>query len=316
MATVLTAAAEDGVSVLLSSHVLAELERVADYLILMSRGRVQVAGEVDDLLASHRVLTGPAAEAGSYAERPVVHVRRGAAQAHLLIRATAYDPVPPGWEAHPVGLEELALAYLREPGAAALAAGLFTLLMSWYYQPYFAAGNQTPQTPLFPGLFGLRGVAFAAWTLAAFAIGALAGMLIRRVVPAIAATLAAYAGLAFATGLFLRQHYLTPLLTSNSNPPGSAWIISQQWQTKGGQPVSQSVLSQVLQGAPQLAGKGGVPKSLNVTQYLNQHGYTLWTSYQPGSRFWPFQWIEGGWLLALSVLLIAATVWLVRRRAA
>jgi hypothetical protein len=46
-----------------------------------------------------------------------------------------------------------------------------------------------------------------------------------------------------------------------------------------------------------------------VNQYLVQHGYTLWTSYQPGSRFWPFQWIESGWLLALSVLLIAATVW-------
>jgi hypothetical protein len=43
---------------------------------------------------------------------------------------------------------------------------------------------------------------------------------------------------------------------------------------------------------------------------------TQWTSYQPGSRYWPFQWIEGGWLLALSVLLIAATVWLVRRPAA
>jgi ABC-2 type transport system ATP-binding protein len=120
MATVLMAAADDGVSVLLSSHVLAELERVADYLILLSRGRVQVAGEVDDLLASHRVLTGPAAEAGRYAEWPVVHVRRAEAQAHLLVRAAADDPVPPGWEAHPVGLEELALAYLREPGAAAL----------------------------------------------------------------------------------------------------------------------------------------------------------------------------------------------------
>ena len=49
---------------------------------------------------------------------------------------------------------------------------------------------------------------------------------------------------------------------------------------------------------------------------LPQHGYTRLTSYQPANRFWPFQWIEGGWLLALSVLLIAATVWLVRRRAA
>jgi ABC-2 type transport system ATP-binding protein len=100
--------------------VLAELERVADYLILMSQGRVQVAGEVDELLASHRVLTGPAAAAESYAARPVVHVRRAGAQAHLLVRETADDPIPPGWEAHPVGLEELALAYLREPGATAL----------------------------------------------------------------------------------------------------------------------------------------------------------------------------------------------------
>ena len=120
MATVLMAAVDDGVSVLLSSHVLAELERVADYLILLSQGQVQVAGEVDELLANHRMLTGPATEADKYADRPVVHVRRGEAQAHLMVRATAHDPIPAGWEAHPVGLEELALAYLREPGAVAL----------------------------------------------------------------------------------------------------------------------------------------------------------------------------------------------------
>ena len=203
--------------------------------------------------------------------------------------------------------------------AVAAAAGAFSVLFSWYYQPFL---TQTVsfnfQVPLDSGLFDLRGVAFAAWTLAAFAIGALAGMLIRRVVTALAATLAVYTGLALAVGLYLREHYLTPLLVKNASPPASAWVIGQQWYARGGQPVSQSTLGQVLQTAPQLAGgKGGIPQDdPTVNQYLVQHGYTLWTTYQPGSRFWPFQWIEGGWLLALSVLLIAATVWLVRRRAA
>jgi ABC-2 type transport system ATP-binding protein len=121
MATVMATVADEGVSVVLSSHVLAELERVADYLILMSGGRVRVADEVDHLLGTHRILTGPATEAGRPAGLTVVHERRAEAQAHLLVRTgDPTDPVPPGWEAHPVGLEELVLAYLREPGAAAL----------------------------------------------------------------------------------------------------------------------------------------------------------------------------------------------------
>jgi ABC-2 type transport system ATP-binding protein len=121
MAAVMAAVADDGVSVVLSSHVLAELERVADYLVLVSGGSVQVAGEVDELLASHRVLTGPTSDAGDAERLNVVHARRGQAQAHLLVRTNgASDPPPRGWEAHPVSLEELTLGYLREPGAAAL----------------------------------------------------------------------------------------------------------------------------------------------------------------------------------------------------
>jgi len=202
----------------------------------------------------------------------------------------------------------------------AAAAAAMSVLLSWYYQPYLAVGNQNlslnETSPLAPGLFDLRGVAFAAWTLTAFAIGGLAGTLIRRVVPAIAATLALYTALALAAGMYLRQHYMTELVTSRLNVPASAWVISQSWLTGRGQPVSQSALSRVLQGAPpQLAGKGGVPNSLATWQYLVKHGYTLRTSYQPASRFWAYQGIEGGWLLALSLLLIATTVWLVHRRA-
>jgi hypothetical protein len=206
--------------------------------------------------------------------------------------------------------------------AVAVATGALSVLLSWYYQPYFATGNQalglSEVPPFFPGLFDLRGIAFAAWTLAAFAIGALAGMLIRRVVPAIVVTLAVYAGLAFAVGGFLRQHYLTPLVTSNPNVPGSAWIISQWW-TKGGTFAfagfpPDSLTSQFCSSLP--SGPFGKPSQQTFIQCLAQHGYTQWTSYQPASRFWPFQWIEGGWVLALSVLLIAATIWLVQRRAA
>jgi hypothetical protein len=204
--------------------------------------------------------------------------------------------------------------------AVAAATGAMSVLFSWYYQPYFVWSNQTlalnEQPPLAVGLFDLRGVTFAAWTLAAFAIGVLAGMLIRRVVPAIVATLVIYAGLAFAAAGLLRPHYLAPVVTRSLTVPGSVWIISQQWFATGGQPVSQTVLGQVLQqGGPQVAGKGGVPDALSSWQYLVRHGYTQWTTYQTASRFWPFQWIEGGWLLVLSVLLIAVTVWLVRRRA-
>jgi hypothetical protein len=206
--------------------------------------------------------------------------------------------------------------------AVTAAAGVFSLLFSWYFQPLFA--EQGYQTPLGPGVFDLRGVAFAAWTLAAFAIGVTAGMLIRRVVPAIAATLAAWAGLLIAAGLFVRQHYAVPLVTSNPNPADSnAWIMAQWW-TKGGTTISSPMMNRIIQSTiEQVAPKTNsdfIPGSPDAPfqiaeRYLIQHGYTLWTKYQPASRFWPFQWIEGGWLLALSVLLIAATVWLVRRRA-
>ena len=123
MATVMTAVADYGVSVVLSSHVLAELERVADYLVLVSRGSIQMVGEVDDLLGLHRVLIGPASESERYAQQwNVVHESRATSQAHLLVRCDGTsDPVPSGWEAHSVTLEELTLAYLREPGAAALS---------------------------------------------------------------------------------------------------------------------------------------------------------------------------------------------------
>ena len=207
--------------------------------------------------------------------------------------------------------------------AVAAAAGALSALFSWYYEPYFAAGNQSrflsEVSPFAAGLFDLRGVAFAAWTLAAFAIGGLAGVLIRRVVPAIVATLVAYGGLALAAGLFLRHHYFAPLVTSRTSVSASAWITSQWWTRGGSFAFSGRPPLELVQhfcaSPPARLGKFK-PLPGTFAQCLSQHGYTRWTSYQPASRFWSFQFIEGGWLLALSLLLITATVWLVRRRVA
>jgi ABC-2 type transport system ATP-binding protein len=122
MGVLMAAVAEDGLSVIFSSHVVSELERVADYLIVLNRGRLQVAGEVDGLLGTHRVLTGRAELAAAVAGQLTLIQQTGTgAQVHLLCRTpTPDEPVPPGFHPHPVGLEELVLAYLRDPSAAAL----------------------------------------------------------------------------------------------------------------------------------------------------------------------------------------------------
>jgi len=237
------------------------------------------------------------------------------------------------------GRERWAAAKLAQIAVAVtVVAGAFGFLFSWCYEPII--GVRQGLSPLMAITFDLRGVAFAGWALVAFAIGVLAGVLIRRVVPAMFTTLAAWSGLAVVTGAYLRPHYETPLVTSGFRPLSAAWVIGQRW-TLHGKPVSLSTVDQVLHklgaievapgvfgAAPGGSGQTGggfgqtasqaspASRNVNPVPYLIHHGFAQLTTYQPASRFWPFQWIEAGWLLALSLLLIAATIWLVRRHAA
>lgn len=205
----------------------------------------------------------------------------------------------------------------------AALAGAFSMVTTWYFEPYFGAENQaltlSSSTPFAAGLFGMRGITLATWTLVAFALGGVAGVLIRRVVLAIGATLGAYAALAFVTGGFLRQRYLAPLLSHGANLPTAAWIV-RQWGTKDGRLAWVGFLPPLHLLRPNCPPPGapGVrvpkPSAQAFLQCLPRHaGYALWTSYQPASRFWPFQWIEAGWLTLLSALLIVGAAWLVRR---
>jgi hypothetical protein len=99
-----------------------------------------------------------------------------------------------------------------------------------------------------------------------------------------------------------------PGIASGPLTPGTPWVVSTWYTGAGGKPASQSVINQVLQHYP--------VNGPRTAQVLAEHGITQWWGYIPVSRFWPMQFIEGGWLLAFSVVLTAATVWLVRGRAA
>jgi hypothetical protein len=193
----------------------------------------------------------------------------------------------------------------------------FGALISWYDHPLVAGGIE-PR--LHTSTFPLTGVAVVGWGVAAYSLGAFAGLVVRRVVPALAASLAVWTGLAFLTAEVLRSHYRAPLVTTRRQLGGGDLPIDQWW-TRGGVRVSNAQVNQALQAIGVQSDGGGFHAQvghapIDPVQYLLSHGFSQATSYQPDSRYWPFQWIESGWLTALSLVLIAATLWLVRRRAA
>jgi ABC-2 type transport system ATP-binding protein len=103
-----------GVSVVLSSHLIADLERVCDYLIVLVAGRVAVDGDVDDLLSTHHRLTGPRRDSASLPRNQVVIEESHADKQTTLIVHSAEPIVDPAWTVTPVTLDDLVLAYMRQ----------------------------------------------------------------------------------------------------------------------------------------------------------------------------------------------------------
>jgi ABC-type multidrug transport system ATPase subunit len=108
------ATAEQELSVVLSSHLVADLERVCDYLIVLVGSRIQVAGPVEELLATHHLLSGPRRDPATLpAGQQVISASHTDRQTTLLVRTS--DPVlDPAWTVSEVGLEDLVLAYLKQ----------------------------------------------------------------------------------------------------------------------------------------------------------------------------------------------------------
>ncbi len=110
------AVADQQLSVVLSSHLVADLQRVCDYLVVLVASRVRVAGEVSDLLASHHRLAGPRRDPGTLpADQEVITERHTDKQSSLLVR-TDGPVLDPAWAVTPVSLEDLVLAYMSRAG--------------------------------------------------------------------------------------------------------------------------------------------------------------------------------------------------------
>jgi ABC-2 type transport system ATP-binding protein len=120
--------AEHGVSVVLSSHLVADLERVCDHLVVLVASQVRLSGDVSDLLGSHRLLSGPRRDPATLpAGFAVVEESHTDKQTTLLVRTE--DPVlDPAWTVRPVTLEDLVLAYMAPGDAAAPRRSLLAAL--------------------------------------------------------------------------------------------------------------------------------------------------------------------------------------------
>jgi ABC-2 type transport system ATP-binding protein len=115
----MNAVAEHELSVVISSHQIADLERVADYLVVLAGSRVRVEGEVEQLLATHHLLTGPRRDAASLpASQQVITASHTGRQSTFLVR-TSEPVIDPAWTVEEVSLEDLVLAYLGPASAGA-----------------------------------------------------------------------------------------------------------------------------------------------------------------------------------------------------
>jgi hypothetical protein len=228
--------------------------------------------------------------------------------------------------------------------ASMIVGGMLSFMVSWWSRPVdWVNGNRFN-----PGTFDERGVVAVGYAAFAFALGITAGSVIRRTLPAMAATLAAFIGVRLATAEWLRPHLWAPLHLSTDlqgigfqlAPSGvtivpgdtsaavkpNAWVYSSQIVDSGGHVASQSTLHAFLQTACPGVAAGPAPGTsvaagrarpdpaaihACVTSLSNRFHEVV--TYQPASRYWAFQWSETAIFAALALVLAVFCFWWIRR---
>jgi ABC-type transport system involved in multi-copper enzyme maturation permease subunit len=210
-------------------------------------------------------------------------------------------------------------------GLASMAtAGLLSLAISWWAHRI----DQVSMDRITPELFGARGIVPIGYAAFAFTLGATAGMLLRRTVPAMAATLALYVAAVASMALFIRTHLVAarhstvPLDVANlhglmisrnggemrvmgDNPYPGAWIVSNQAVDSAGHSFT---------GPANLAACGMNAPVRACQDWLGTLHLRQAIAYHPASQFWSLQWAETGVFVGLAVALAGFCFWWARRR--
>jgi hypothetical protein len=193
-----------------------------------------------------------------------------------------------------------------------LLAAVLSTVVGWYRQPLDLLGGFDITG------FDVTGVVPLAYALFAFAVGAAAGTLLRRSLPAAAAAFVVFVAVRITLAGWIRPHFLAPVTRVEAITPGSGdivdgtgnvrdMILDQGYLDANGQHVN-GLAAVILEGR---AREGGA----DPTIYLHDHAVQTWVVYQPIERFWSFQLIETAIFTILAALLLALVVWRVRRRA-
>lgn len=188
-------------------------------------------------------------------------------------------------------------------------------LVSWWRTPFDQLDGRFT-----PAGYDLEGVVQAAFVLYALALAIAAGALLRKTIPAMAATLAGFLALRLPIEFWLRSRFQPaitatwdPLTQSGPQPGRGAWQVDSGFVDSAGHTLGfNQVFNTCAPNSVQISTKGNNP----FTQCLHAHGWQFFTAYQPADRFWTFQGIETGIYVVVAIALVALTIWWVRRRIA
>jgi hypothetical protein len=251
--------------------------------------------------------------------------------APLIAREIEARTLPLTWNQSVTKTRWLAVK-LALVGLASLAtAGLLSLMLTWWSSPLDSTleipyGRRLLLERLGPVLFATRGVVPLGYAAFAFALAVTAGMLTRRTVSAMAATLGVFAAVQFAWAEWVRAHLVPPIRTIvplNLNNITEI-PVRNDIMTVHAVPIVSQQGAWVLSG--QVIGTSGHPFQAAVTPACTGANFQACTaslarfhlreliSYEPASRFWTFQWVETGIFLTLALALAACCIWWLIRR--